>query len=430
MVTSTTRATCTDRRPTLCRWDDFIAAARNYVFEPHGAFQFATDNEHIVEDENGLFARYIVPNVVRPCLKFLSTPTLHFDASQRNPHDGNGPDQTIIYTRLRHDNSVFGPKRKVAFIEVKKHTTLSLSTGIDHGCLVDWFTTKGATSRIDRVVNQMVNYLRDAPNHTGALTTYERTWFFHLHPANDSIVFVTPPINRTSTDPSVTRCILYWLSEVMKPSGDCQFQNTFPAQQVISPSILISITADNETLNDKHLATMRPRADTPLVPAISISDVIEQIRSEKTWPRTEISHGGSGVTMRYTCKGHDLALKICNNSVNTLGQQMIQREAEVYERLSSLQGTLIPRCYGVGAYRGFTVLALDFIDSDTFDARRHDADAVYARTRDIIAAARSLGVEYNDLRPENILIERASGRVWLIDFGCAEFIENDCNHET
>jgi tRNA A-37 threonylcarbamoyl transferase component Bud32 len=100
-------------------------------------------------------------------------------------------------------------------------------------------------------------------------------------------------------------------------------------------------------------------------------------------------------------------------------QQLLRREAAMYDLLQGAQGLAIPRLVGHGpgvGGRGY-FLATELVDGRPLNRGGEDqavCDAALAALRVVHAA----GVAHGDLRASNIVVQ--GSRVWLIDFTHAE----------
>ncbi|KNG44558.1 hypothetical protein DDE82_009118 [Stemphylium lycopersici] len=109
-----------------------------------------------------------------------------------------------------------------------------------------------------------------------------------------------------------------------------------------------------------------------------------------------------------------------------------QMEALVYERLSHLQGRLIPRYYGVGdfCHEGKTVKAhvLERVNGsplteiDKADWNKLDIER---KIKEAYSELSQQGVKHRDVEARHIFLVPGSESLMLIDFGSAKF----CNYE-
>ncbi len=409
-------------------WTGFTTAAKAHQFPDARNFPFIPETSRAVLNEDGV-CWYVLRNVVDPCTKFFrSAVDPPFDANfGRFRTNGCEPDSQLFVIED-------GERRVTGFIEVKKYQTLSVGTADDHGRLDIWFKggrNSGAVPTcIDQVIGQVYGYLLANRYQTGVLTTYERTWFLHLDPNDDAVMWATPPIARTATEPTLTRCMLFWMHRLLSdnPGDENIFNSTFDADSIhCGPGSDDECYHDAETsfeppssdfdqhsnFSDNHVSSSSDSED------IKINQILDAMALTRPWPNDVIGQGACGVVVQFKYRGHALALKTADFHNHKRGYKMLKNEMAVYERLKPLQGRLIPNCFGLGKIYAVAVLALSFIDADPFDRAIHDEESVKVQLDSAIEEIRRLGVDHNDVKPANTLVERATGRVWVIDFSHA-----------
>ena len=104
--------------------------------------------------------------------------------------------------------------------------------------------------------------------------------------------------------------------------------------------------------------------------------------------------------------------------------ERFKREAELGARLNHPH--IVP-VYAVGEVDGIRYFTMPFIDGETLADRLDrdgamaaaDARRVLREVGSALACAHARGVVHRDVKPENIFIERATGRALLADFGVA-----------
>jgi hypothetical protein len=110
--------------------------------------------------------------------------------------------------------------------------------------------------------------------------------------------------------------------------------------------------------------------------------------------------------------------------------QRFQREAETVARLHH---TNIVPIFAVGCDRGVNYYAMQFIEGRSLDQvlkqRGEPADAQTVATwglqaADAMAHAHARGVIHRDVKPSNLILDDAEGRLWLTDFGLAKRLDD------
>jgi serine/threonine protein kinase len=106
------------------------------------------------------------------------------------------------------------------------------------------------------------------------------------------------------------------------------------------------------------------------------------------------------------------------------------REAEMAARLSHPH--IVP-IYAVDEANGLVWIAMGLVEGESLAQRLHESPRpsldvvrrILRETCDALEYAHREGVVHRDIKPDNILIERATGRVLVTDFGIARAAEGD-----
>ncbi|KAJ1934941.1 hypothetical protein FBU59_005530 [Linderina macrospora] len=131
----------------------------------------------------------------------------------------------------------------------------------------------------------------------------------------------------------------------------------------------------------------------------------------------EIGHGRSGYVVEGRLNGQRAAFKLCNAHLPIKILHEVDQEVANYGRLSSLQGSVIPRllAYGFRVISGRLYLALalecleDAIGDDSMSKRREkDIQMLPQSTKDAIirclAQMHEAGIVHGDARAYNVLL--------------------------
>ena len=148
----------------------------------------------------------------------------------------------------------------------------------------------------------------------------------------------------------------------------------------------------------------------------------------------EIGRGGMAVVYRArdTRLRRKVALKVLPPDLAFRDEvrRRFLREAEMAARLSHPH--IVP-IYAVDEANGLVWIAMGLVEGESLAQRLHEAPRpsldvvrrVLRETCDALEYAHREGVVHRDIKPDNILIERATGRVLVTDFGIARAAEGD-----
>ncbi len=140
-----------------------------------------------------------------------------------------------------------------------------------------------------------------------------------------------------------------------------------------------------------------------------------------------VGRGGMGVVYRATdtVLGRVVAVKVLSATLGPDSAARFVREAQAAARVR--HDHIVPVYAAVDPPGGPAHLVMEFVDGPTLrqaatDARGLDprrAAEVVAQVADALAAAHATGLVHRDVKPANVLLDAATGRAKLADFGLA-----------
>ena len=147
---------------------------------------------------------------------------------------------------------------------------------------------------------------------------------------------------------------------------------------------------------------------------------------------TELGRGGMGVVYRATDRRlkRVVAIKILPPELAFRGdiRSRFLREAQTAAQLS--HPNIVP-IYSVDEREGLVYFVMACVDGPTLARREHDEGRLSVdvtrrllrEVSDALAYAHTRGVVHRDIKPDNILIDRESGRAMVTDFGIARAVQ-------
>ncbi|MCW5807336.1 MAG: protein kinase [Deltaproteobacteria bacterium] len=136
--------------------------------------------------------------------------------------------------------------------------------------------------------------------------------------------------------------------------------------------------------------------------------------------------GGGGMGRVYEAVdaelGERVALKMLRGGMSEEAIQRFRREVRLTRRI---QHRNVARMYDIGEHDGEKFLTMELVDGESL-TRRVGTPMPWPELRDLalqlcagLEAAHATGVVHRDLKPDNVLVERATRRAVITDFGIA-----------
>jgi predicted Ser/Thr protein kinase len=279
-------------------------------------------------------------------------------------------------------------------------------------------TARAGIGRTDvcALIDQVYGYLSLNNLMYGCVTCYDVTYFL-WRPARSTLL-ISHPIFNDSRSPTLLQTIYFFVQLVWR---DHENQALAPSPEGIASRTEMASKHRMDPDEDHY-------ADTQLESGSDYStteeDTVANSRKRKRKYHLDLDSVRSGVVIAEGATGQvirlrdsNIVVKHCDSYNNPEGFEMLQNEISIYEKLSPLHLRYIPRYYGEFEYYGQYFIALEYIPGQPCD---WTANREWKRKlRNVVRDLKSIGVMYQDLRPENVILT-PNGEIRLIDFGTAE----------
>ncbi|KAI3656401.1 hypothetical protein MP638_004012, partial [Amoeboaphelidium occidentale] len=348
------------REPKIVReWTDFVSGANSFAFSDEvesirvspPAFKDFRDLSGAEKDVDSSVTTNVT-SVLKDFLKSITVSPFEFTTEIHSDFKGN-PDH-LIYKKVNEKTVDY------SFIEDK--TIHDVPTPAAQDSLVQWWQKDFDDEYSDRnpartrksiyqEICQVYGYLSSNKLKYGVLTTYQSTWFFR-RPAV-GILEISPRIACDEEYPTLLRCYVYFLSLIE------QGHLIEKSHQSTPGSPRKEIVGSYEAKHDYSTRTKTNKSQIP-----------EDFELDKLGDA--IGRGASGSVYRWTYKGRDVVVKVCDMSNNRDGYDMIKNEVKAYELLRDIQGLCIPKIHFHGKIAQFFVICMDFIEGNHFNPNAPD----------------------------------------------------------
>lgn len=120
----------------------------------------------------------------------------------------------------------------------------------------------------------------------------------------------------------------------------------------------------------------------------------------------------------------EVAVKVLRPDLGTLARDRFLREARA---VAAIRHPAVIGVFEIGEHDSVVWYSMPFIDGESLRARLErsgplpadEAVRILGVASDALDAAHAAGVVHRDVKPDNVLLERETGRVYLVDFGIA-----------
>lgn len=119
-----------------------------------------------------------------------------------------------------------------------------------------------------------------------------------------------------------------------------------------------------------------------------------------------------------------VAVKVLRPDLGAQARDRFLREARA---VAAIQHPAVIGVHEIGEHQSVVWYSMPFVDGESLRARLErtgrlavdEAVRILAVAADALGAAHAAGVVHRDVKPDNVLLERDTGRVFLVDFGIA-----------
>lgn len=193
---------------------------------------------------------------------------------------------------------------------------------------------------------------------------------------------------------------------------------------------------------DRPLADDSPRAPLPVSPAgpreppgepvASLSQRLQAALGSEYAVERQVGQGGFAMVflVRDRTLKRALAVKVLSPDL-VLSKSLIERFRREAETIAQLSHAHIVPVHFVGQREDLFYLAMAFVEGETLADRLErqgalpveEAARIFREIASALELAHRRGVIHRDIKPQNVLLERDSGRALLTDFGIARTAE-------
>ncbi len=119
-----------------------------------------------------------------------------------------------------------------------------------------------------------------------------------------------------------------------------------------------------------------------------------------------------------------IAVKVLRRDLGAQARDRFLREARA---VAAIQHPAVISVHEIGEHQSVVWYSMPFIDGESLRARLHrtgrlpaeEAVRILGIAADALGAAHAAGVVHRDVKPDNVIIEKETRRVFLVDFGIA-----------
>ncbi|HEX7896808.1 MAG TPA: protein kinase [Planctomycetota bacterium] len=189
-------------------------------------------------------------------------------------------------------------------------------------------------------------------------------------------------------------------------------------------TILVTLPTAGDQRADASAYGLHLEVAEALPPEIATADLDPANRFDKYVLLEVLGRGGTGTVFRAYQK--DLRRVVALKILRGCEEETVQRFAREAQTAARLKHPGIVSVYETGRVEGVWYLAMEYVDGESLDrVEKPTPRRVAALLRDVANAihhAHEHGVLHRDLKPQNILVDKA-GKAYVTDFGLARELE-------
>ncbi|GET02513.1 kinase-like domain-containing protein [Rhizophagus clarus] len=315
--------------------------------------------------------------------------------------------------------------------------------------------------KIIRIIRQAFGYMVLNKLQYGMITTYARTWFLKRgDPPNTNKLYISPmiPINQQHTEhqPSFLECMHYF-EDVSNNASKFDSSSSAPDDgdddggfHPDSDHTDNSDQSDNDddeyrppkskrrkTEPKKESPNTRPKTTTRRAKQVNMENFknknddkllvdMKNYNCERFYFGEALGFGRSGTVVKAKLCGKSGALKIADLYKDDVKLKEMLNEIKIYHIIfKKIQEIYVPKLLKFGVLHEAFVFMLTSFAGESF-ARNPVTKEEKRLAIKGLQEIHALGVKHGDIRLDNIMVNRLTGRprVWWIDFALSEITDN------
>ena len=249
------------------------------------------------------------------------------------------------------------------------------------------------------IIRQIYGYLAYNNLRYGILSSYNITYFLYRPKSGE--LYISPGILANSTNPTLLQCLFYWCEVVLK---DEELKVDASIDTPTNSRTDNDEEGEDEDKGDEFDEEYKP---SPNSESTSSDEIIYQLRHGKRY----LGRGSSGKVFAV----ENIAIKVVDMNNNPVGEKYLQKEVIVYNKLSTLKLSFIPKFYFSKFHFGFHFMGIELINGRP--CKEEEFSSLGRTLSERLQILKKYGVEHCDVRKENIIMINGGSDFKIIDFG-------------